>query len=80
MGGPQDGLDAYGENNIFYFYRCTVHSAVYLITHTNTGIYIIYIYILFKKSKIYIKAFKTLLHVSITRSSSGSIHYSLLKL
>ena len=38
----------------------------------------IYIYILFKKSKIYIKTLKTLLHVSITRSSSGSIHCSLL--
>jgi len=44
----------------------------YLITHTNTCIYI-YIYILFKKSKIYIKTFKTLLHVSITRSSSGML-------
>jgi hypothetical protein len=39
-----------------------------------------HIYILFKKSKIYIKTFKTLLHVSITRSSSGSIYCSLLKL
>jgi len=42
--------------------------------HTHTHTYIIY---LFKKSKIYIKTFKTLLHVSITRSSSGSIYYSL---
>jgi hypothetical protein len=32
------------------------------------------------KSKIHIKTFKTLLHVSILRSSSGSIHCSLLKL
>ena len=39
-----------------------------------------HIYIQFKKSKIYIKTLKTLLHVSITRSSSGSIHCSLLKL
>jgi len=23
-----------------FFYRCTVHSVVYLITHTNTCIYI----------------------------------------
>jgi len=60
-----------------------VHSADYLITHTNTcththtHIYI-YIYILFKKSKIYLKTFKKLLHVSITRSSSGSIYCELL--
>jgi len=40
----------------------------------------IYIYILFKKSKTYIKTLKTLLHVSIIRSSSGSILCSLLKL
>ena len=38
------------------------------------------IYILFKKCKIYIKTFKMLLHVSFTRSSSGSIYCSLLKL
>ena len=63
--------------HIGYFHRCIVHSVVYLITHTNTCIYI---YILFKVSKICIKTFKTLLHVSITRSSSGSIHCSLLKL
>ena len=49
----------------------------YLITHTNTCTYT---YILFKTYKIYIKIFKTLLHVSITRSSSGSIYCSLLKL
>jgi len=59
----------------FYFYHFTVHSVDYLITHTNTCIYI-----LFQKYKIYIKIFKTLLHVSITRSSSGSIYCSLLKL
>jgi len=47
----------------------------YLITHTNTCTYI-----LIKESKIYIKTLSTLLHVSITRSSSGSIHCSLLKL
>ena len=49
----------------------------HLITHTNTCIHL---YILFKKSKIYIKTFKTLLHVSITRSSSGSVYFTLLKL
>jgi len=50
-------------------------------THQQLHIYIcIYIYVLFKKSKIYIKALKTLLHVSITRSSSGSLYCSLLKL
>ena len=49
--------------------------STYLITHTNTCIYI-----LFKKSKIYTKTFKTLLYVSITRSSSGSVYCSLLKL
>ena len=38
------------------------------------------IHILFKKSKIYIETLKTLLHVSITRSSSGSLLCSLLKL
>jgi len=58
-------------------YRCTVHSVEYLFTHTNKCIYI---YILFKKSKIYIKTLKTLLHVSIIRSSSGNIHCSLPKL
>ena len=31
-------------------------------------------------SKIYIKTFKTILHVSITRSSSGNIYCSSLKL
>ena len=36
--------------------------------------------ILFKRFKIYIKTLKTLLHVSILRSSSGSILCSLLKL
>jgi hypothetical protein len=58
------------------FYHFTVHSVDYLITHTNTCI----IYKVFVKSKIYIKIFKTLLHVSITRSSPGSIYFSLLKL
>ena len=33
-----------------------------------------HIYVLFKKSKIYIKTFKIFLHVSITRSSSGTIY------
>jgi len=33
-----------------------------------------------KESKIYIETLKTLLHVSITRSPSGSIYCSLLKL
>jgi len=37
-------------------------------------------YIVFKKSKMYIKTLLTLLHVSIIRSSSGSIGCSLLKL
>jgi len=63
------------KHNFFYFYNFTVDSVVYLITHTNTCTYI-----LLKKSKIYIKTFKTLLHVSIKRSSSGSIYCSLLKL
>jgi len=49
-------------------------------THQHMHIYIYTHYILFKKSKIYIKTFKTLLHVSITRSSSESISCSLLKL
>jgi len=36
--------------------------------------------IILKKLKIYIKTLKTLLHVSIIRSSSGSTYCSLLKL
>ena len=40
----------------------------------------IHIYVLFNKSKIYIKTLKKHLHVSITRSSLDSIHCSLLKL
>jgi len=53
----------------------------YFTNNLRIYIYIyICIYIKFKKSKIYIKTFKTLLHVSITRSSSGSIYCSLLKL
>ena len=59
--------------------RTFKNNVTHLIAHTNTCIYI-YIYILFKKSKIFIKTFKTLVHVSITRSSSGSFHCSLLKL
>jgi len=51
------------------------HMYTHAHTHTQT-----HIYILFMKSKIYIKIFKTLLHVSITRSASGSIYCSLLKL
>ena len=62
---------------IYYFYRFTTHSVVYSITHTNTRIHM---YVIFKKSKIYIKTFKTLLHVSTIRSSSGSIYCSLLNL
>ena len=27
----------------YFFYRCTVHSVVYLITHTNTCTYIYYL-------------------------------------
>ena len=48
---------------------------LYLITPSHACIYI-----LFKKSKMHIKIFKTPLHVSITRSSSGSIYCYLLKL
>jgi len=44
-------------------------------THQN-----MHMYILFKKSKIYVRTFKTLLHVSIPRSFSGNIYCSLLKL
>ena len=72
---------------LIFLYNYTVYTVVHLIihtdtcTHTHTHTYIyIYIYILFKKSKIHIKTLKTLLHVSITRSSSGSIRCSLLKL
>jgi len=53
---------------------------VHYRTHKRPPPVCAHIYILFKKSKIYIKIFKTLLHVSITRSSSGSIYCSLLKL
>jgi len=60
---------------LFFFIFIISHSVDYLITHTNTCTYI-----LFKKSKIYIKIFKTVQHVSITRSSSGSIYCFLLKL
>jgi len=56
---------------------CSLFNYTHQHTHTHTHIYI---YILFKKSKIYIRKFKTLLHVSITRSSSGSLYCSLLKL
>jgi len=53
-----------------------VHSEVYSIyTHQLTHLYII-----LKKFKIYIKTLKTLLHISIIRSSSWSTHCSLLKL
>ena len=45
--------------------------------HTPTNALI---YIILKKFKIYIKTLKTLLHVSIIRSSSGSTYCSLLKL
>jgi len=41
---------------------------------------LMHLYILFKKFKIYIKTLKTLLHVSIPRSSSGSTYCSLLKI
>jgi hypothetical protein len=52
----------------------TVHSVVCLInTPTNAHIFI---YL----TRIHIKTLKTLLHVSIIRSSSGRIHCSLLKL
>jgi len=49
---------------------------IYIYTHIYIYIYIyiytyIHIYILCKKFKIYIKALKTLLHVSILRSSLG---------
>jgi len=39
-----------------------------------------HLYIILKEFKIYIKTLKTLLHVSIIRSSSGSTYCSLLKL
>ena len=57
------------------WYTCLVKSINYLLTHTHQQMHI-----LFKKSKIYIRTFITLLHVSITRSSSGRVHCSLLKL
>ena len=47
-------------------------------THRQMHIYIYIYMLLFNKSKIYIKTLKTLLHVSIIRSFSGSIHCSLL--
>ena len=52
--------------------RAHTHTHAHTQTHTNTNTHT-HIYILFKKSKIDIKTFKTLLHVSITRSFSGSI-------
>jgi len=73
------GLITYGlsqTQTTFYLFKYTLQH-MHTNTHTHTHIYI---YILFKKSKIYIKTFKTLLHVSITRSSSGTIYGSLLKL
>jgi len=39
-------------SSVDYFYHCTVHSVVYLITHTPTRAHVC---ILFKKSKIYVK-------------------------
>ena len=60
-------------NSCSNLYRCTMHSEVYLIyTHQLMRLYII-----LKKFKIYIK---TLLHISIIRSSSGSTYCSLLNL
>jgi len=57
-----------------YLYRCTVHSVVYLInTPTNAHIFIWW-------SKIHVKTLKTLLHVSIIRSSSRNTRCSLLQL
>ena len=52
-----------------------VYKSLFNYTHQH-----MHTYMLFKKSNIYIKTLKTLLHVSNTRSSSGSIHCSLLKL
>jgi len=54
-----------------------IHISTHAHTHARTHTYT---YILFKKSKTYIETLKTLLHVSITRSSSGSMYCSLLKL
>ena len=51
------------------------NQSVFNYTHQH-----VHIYVLFKKSKIYIKTLKTLQHVSIIWSSSGSILCSLLKL
>jgi len=53
------------------------HQHMHTHTHTHTHTHI---YILFKKSKICIKIFKTLLHVLIIRSSAGSVYCSLLNL
>jgi hypothetical protein len=59
---------------LYCLYCCTVHSKDSLIIKTNkcTNMYFIY-------SKTHIKTLKKLLHVSICRSSSGSICSSLLK-
>jgi len=74
------------KHSLHFLYLCTVHSEAYLIyTHKLMHLYIyisiyIYINILFKKFKVYIKTLKTLLRVSILRSSSGSTHCFLLNL
>jgi len=68
-----------------YFCHFTVDFVDYLIIHINTHTHTththththICVCVFFKESTIYIK---TLLHISITRSSSGSIYFSLLKL
>ena len=64
--------------SLHYLYRYIVHSEICLI-YAYQLIHL-YIYILFKKFIIYIKTLKTLLHVSILRSSSESTYCSLLKL
>ena len=72
--------DVHGKVNKIVDYLIT-HTNTFKHTHTHTHTHTyIYVYILFKKSKMYIKTLKTLLHVSITRSSSGSIYCSLLSL
>jgi hypothetical protein len=59
--------------DLFMLFDITYNLINCIHQHTHT-------HILFKKSKIYFETFKTLLHVSIARSSSGSIYCFLLKL
>jgi len=73
------GLDLKFHKIIFPLITYTsLHTPTRAHAHTHTHTHT-HIYILFKRSKICIIAFKTILHVSITRSSSWSIHCSLQK-